>query len=115
MKDLKSDGNCGYRIVANMLSFGKDGWAQVRRDVLTELNDFSQLYESVCRSSESLEEIGYALNHFDDGEPYDMWMVMPNMGYLISSHYNAILFLLSRAQCFTFLPLRIESLSPATR
>ena len=114
-KDVQSDGNCGYRVIANMLGFGEDGWAQVRRDMLIELNAFPHLYEGVYGSSERLEEIRHALNHFDGGAAYDKWMVMPDMGYLISSHYNVVLFLLSRPECLTFLPLRTEPLPVAAR
>ena len=66
-KNMKSDGNCKYRAITNMLSFGEDGWAQVRRDMLIELNGFSHRYEGVYRCSEHLEEIRHALNHFNDG------------------------------------------------
>jgi len=95
-----------------MLNFGQDGCAQVRRDMLTELNNFSQLYEGVYEIFERLEEIRYALNHFDGGAPYDKWMVMTDVRYLISFHYNMVLFLLSRLQCLIFLSLRTEPLPP---
>ena len=35
-------------------SFGEDGWAQVRRDMLTELNGFLHLYKGVYESLEYL-------------------------------------------------------------
>ena len=57
MKDVRSDKNCWYRAIANLLDFGEDGWAQVRRDILTELNAFPYLYECVLRGFERLEEI----------------------------------------------------------
>ena len=42
-------------------------------------------------------------------------MVMPEIGYLISSHYNVVLLLLSMHQSLTFLPLRTEPIPPAAR
>ena len=42
-------------------------------------------------SAEHVEEIILMLNHFEGGAPYDKWMVMPEIGYLISSHYNMVL------------------------
>ena len=75
-----------------MLDFGENGWVQVRHNMLAELNDFQQLYEGVYGSSERLEGIRYALNHFDGGTQYDKLTVIPDMG---SSHYNVVLFLLS--------------------
>ena len=104
--DVESDGNSGYRAIANMLDFGEDIWDQVRRDMLAELEDFSHLYEGVYGKSECLEEIRHTLNHFDGGAPYDKWIMISDIGYLISSHYNVILSLRSRPQCLTFFPLR---------
>jgi histone-lysine N-methyltransferase SETD2 len=31
---VQADGNCGYRVIARMLGFGEEGWAQVRRDFM---------------------------------------------------------------------------------
>ena len=98
-----------------MLDFGEDGWAQVRRDMLIEFNAFLHLYQGVYGGFERLEEIKHALIHFNGGAPYDKWMVMLDMGYLISSHYNIVLFLLSLSQCLTFFPLRTEPVPLAAR
>ena len=43
-KDVQSDRNCVYRAITNMLSSGDNEWAQVRPDMLTELNVFPHLY-----------------------------------------------------------------------
>ena len=112
---MESDENYGYRAITNMLDLGDDWWAQVRRDMLIEMNDFPYLYEGVYRRSKRLEEIRHALSHFDGGAPYDKRMVMPDMEYLISSHHNMVLFLLSWPQCLTFLSFKTKQLPPASR
>ena len=37
IKDVKADGNCGFRAIADLLGFGEDGWLHVRKDLLLEL------------------------------------------------------------------------------
>ena len=82
---MESDENYGYRFITDMLDFDENGWVQVRRGMLGELNAFSHLCEDIYQRSERLKEIWHALNHFDGRVPYDKWMVMRDMGYLISS------------------------------
>ena len=52
-----------------------------------------------------MEEIRYSLSHFDGATSYK-WMIIPEMRFLISSHYKVVLFFLLRLQSLTFLPLR---------
>ena len=115
MKDVQADGNCGLRAIADMLSFDEDGLAQVRCDLLKKMHVYAQLYESVYDSAECLEEIRHSLNHFEGEASYDHWMVMSEIGYLISSHYNVVLLLLSLHQSLTFLPLWTETILHAAR
>ena len=85
------------------------------RDLLTKTHVYAQLYESVYSSVKRVEEIRHSLNHFEGGASYGHWLVMPEFGYLISSHYNVVLLLLSMYQSLTFLPLRTEPIPPAAR
>ena len=47
IKDVQTAGNCGYRAVADLLGFGEDGWAQIRRAMLQEINSYAHLYLGV--------------------------------------------------------------------
>ena len=58
---------------------------QVRCDMLTELNAFPNLYMGVLSIWRRFRK---KLNHFESGAPYEKWMDMPDMKYLMSSHYN---------------------------
>ena len=53
-----------------------------------------------------VEELIDTLSYYDDNPSVDYWMTMPDMGHLITSHYNFVLYHLSIEQCLTFLPLR---------
>jgi len=97
------DGNCGYRVVASLLGFDKVGWTQVRRELFGEFNCYPHLYEGVYGSCQCVKEIRYFLSQFDDFAPYVKGIIMPEMRFLISSHYSVVLLFLSRLQGLDFL------------
>lgn len=114
-KDVQADGNCGYRVIASMLGYGEAGWAQVRRGLLQEINTFDALYEGVFGCSERFLEIKQSLVHFEGAAPFNKWMTLPDMGYLIASYYNIVLFTISKNHSFTILPLRTPPFSNVSR
>lgn len=86
---------------------GEDGWMVVREDLVDELLYNHQLYTRVYGSVHRVNEIRSGLAHFEGGfAGYEHWMTMPDMGHLIASRYNVVLYHLSMQQCLTFLPLR---------
>jgi len=82
VKDVQADDNYGYRAVASLLSFGEAGWPQVRCDLLGELNALKVV--STCRRLDTL-------SHFDGASSYDKRMIIPEMRFLMSSHYKVVL------------------------
>ncbi|XP_061990742.1 uncharacterized protein LOC133709124 [Rosa rugosa] len=103
--DVESDGNCGYRVVASAMGFGRKSWRRVRRDLLNELDSMPQLYESLFGAKE-VKKVKDALNHYNSGSaPKRCWMYFPEMGHLIATCYGVVVIDLSDGQCITFLPL----------
>ncbi|KAH7839791.1 hypothetical protein Vadar_008935 [Vaccinium darrowii] len=47
IKDVKSDGNCGYRAIAALMSGMKEEWMDVRNKLIQELNSNWALYDRV--------------------------------------------------------------------
>ena len=47
IKDVRPDGNCGFRAIVGLMGFGEDGWRQVRRDMLDELLSHPKLYDGM--------------------------------------------------------------------
>ncbi|CAL2264756.1 unnamed protein product [Prunus armeniaca] len=82
-KDVKSDGNCGFRAIAGLLGYGENSWR---------------------KSVESKREVEYRLDYFDDYPLEDRWMLIPEMGYLIANCYNVVLMHFSNAISLMFLP-----------
>jgi len=52
VKDVQAHGNCRFRAVTDMLSFGEDRWAQIRHDMLQEINAYARLYLGVYGTAE---------------------------------------------------------------
>lgn len=115
IKDVLADGNCGFRVVAELIGIGQQNWCQVRREILEELQCHFDEYCILYGGVERLNELVTCLSHFKGNASCNHWMTMPDMGYLISSRYNVVLVHLSKEQCLTFLPLRSEPLRAASQ
>eukprot|EP00268_Persea_americana_P034804 TRINITY_DN3440_c2_g1_i6.p1 TRINITY_DN3440_c2_g1~~TRINITY_DN3440_c2_g1_i6.p1 ORF type:complete len:952 (-),score=86.58 TRINITY_DN3440_c2_g1_i6:87-2942(-) len=115
VKDVKADGNCGFRAIAGLMGFGEDEWPQVRKDLLIELHAHVDHYRQLYGTQLRVDELIHTLSYLEDCPPHDRWMTMPEMGHLISSHYNVVLYHLSTEQCLTFLPLRSVPLPKVSR
>ncbi|XP_028054208.1 uncharacterized protein LOC114258456 [Camellia sinensis] len=106
VKDVAADGNCGFRAIAASIGHTEDDWAQVRRDLLGELHTHKEEYITLYGSYERFEELTSILSYFEGSPGYSHWMTMLDMGHLVASCYNLVLYHLSLQQCLTFLPLR---------
>ncbi|KAL5165381.1 hypothetical protein HKD37_18G050514 [Glycine soja] len=110
--DVKGDGNCGYRSVADLLGMGQDSWSVVRNHLLKELANFSEDYIKLFGGTERFEELRMSL--LVDGltnVTTDKWMDITDMGHVIASRYNVIVVSLSKQQSMTFFPLRSQPLT----
>ncbi|XP_028081977.1 uncharacterized protein LOC114283372 [Camellia sinensis] len=106
VKDVAADGNYGFRAIVTSIGHTEDDWAQVKCDLLGELHIHKEEYITLYGSYERFEELTSILSYFEDSPGYSHWMTMPNMGHLVASCYNLVLYQLSLQQCLTFLPLR---------
>ncbi|XP_057496891.1 uncharacterized protein LOC130781651 isoform X1 [Actinidia eriantha] len=115
VKDVAADGNCGFRVIGGLMGFGEEGWLQVRKDLLSELHSHADLYRQLYGTQDRVDGLIHTLSNFEVCPGYDWWMIMPDMGHLISSCYNVVLCHLSLKQCLTFLPLRSEPIPASSR
>ena len=82
----------------------------VRKDLLHELNLQNEHYVQLYDSPERILELTHALSYFAENAPFDRWMTTLDMGHLIASCYNVVLYHLSSVQCLTFCLLRFVAL-----
>ncbi|KAL7251152.1 hypothetical protein ACSBR1_013060 [Camellia fascicularis] len=113
VKDVSPDGHCGCRSIASLIGRGEDHWVEVRHDLLQELHTYNDLYTKLYGSFKRIEVLAHSLTCFD-AKPArtEYWMTMLDMGHLIASSYNIVLYHFSAQQCLTFLPLRSDPLPP---
>ncbi|KAH1210380.1 hypothetical protein GmHk_15G044706 [Glycine max] len=91
--DVKADGNCGYRSVADLLGMGEDSWSLVRNHLLKELGKFSEDYIKLFGGTKRFEELRMSL--LVDGlikVTTDKWIDITDMEYVIASRYNVIVY-----------------------
>lgn len=107
--DVKSDGHCGYRVVALALGLGEDAWRKVRIDLFHSLRSLSILYESIFGRSR-VAELKHSIEYFEEPliAPKDYWMDMPEMGYVIATCYGVVVTHVSRSLCLTCLPFSVH-------
>ncbi|KAH1188478.1 Zinc finger CCCH domain-containing protein 37 [Glycine max] len=91
--DVKADGNCGYRSVADLLGIGEDSWSVVRNHLLKELAKYSEDYIKLFGGMERFEELRMSL--LVDGltnVTTNKWMDITDMGHVIVSRIELTLF-----------------------
>ncbi|XP_028070434.1 uncharacterized protein LOC114272918 [Camellia sinensis] len=94
IKDVDTDGNCGFRAIAGLMGLTEAEWGQVRRDLLQELHTHVDHYTHLYGSYDRIEELTHILSYFEPNPGYHRWMTMPDMGHLIVSCYNVVFMLL---------------------
>ncbi|XP_028122706.1 uncharacterized protein LOC114319843 [Camellia sinensis] len=105
VKDVASTLIC-YVMGAASIGHAEDDWAQVRHDLLGELHTHKEEYITLYGSYERFQELTSILSYFEDSTGYLHWMIMPDMGHLVASCYNIVLYHLSLQQCLAYLPLK---------
>ena len=101
--DVRGDGNCGFRVLANATGkqHGEDDWYAVRCELFQELQQmkgvYYELFENLDFEAYRYDYILSSLNfyHATNPAPSDKWMRFPSYGFLIASHYNMPIVLLS--------------------
>jgi len=106
VKDVPSDGNCGFWAIAGLLNIVTDNAAvQVRKDMINELYSDLTYYKQMW-GADRIDQLTESLSFLESCPGKAYWMEMPDMGPLIASTYGVALFHLSKHQCITYLPHR---------
>ncbi|XP_062021027.1 PKS-NRPS hybrid synthetase cheA-like [Rosa rugosa] len=94
--DVENDGNCGFRVVASALGFGRKHWRKVRIDLLNELKGTPELYEALYGGQSAVDKLCKRSNHSASNiAPKWKWMDLPDMGHLIATCYGVVVVNLS--------------------
>nr|GEU76783.1 hypothetical protein [Tanacetum cinerariifolium] len=90
VRDVKADGNYGFREVVVSLKLYENKWTTIRYDLMEELCIYYYHYV-VMFGAKECDDVKKRLNFFKNGfAPIEKWMNMPEIGFLIASRYNVI-------------------------
>lgn len=105
LKNVKGDGNCGFRSVAVCLGYDEEEWLFIRHQLHDEL---LTSYEDYARVFVGCDEVLRSLSFFmtDRPAPPEHWMLMPETGILIANRFGVIVQFLTTEGSATFFPLR---------
>lgn len=73
IRNVRGDGNCGFRCVAHILFQNENRWAEVRHMLLQELDYHRQAYISMWQQND-FDFIWYIIDWFNEGAPIGRWM-----------------------------------------
>ncbi|XP_015887124.1 uncharacterized protein LOC107422213 [Ziziphus jujuba] len=110
VQDVATDGNCGFRDIAELMNMGDNKLDQIRRELIDELKSNKDEYTALHGTSDRIEELNYIVSYFESNPSFNHWMTMPDMGHLIASKYDLVLMHISKRQYLIFLPFCSEPL-----
>ena len=107
-KDVKADGHCGFRVVADQLiPGGEDSFHRVRADMYHSLLTHPEWYVHAFVEVGSTDEVLLALNSGDiEKAGPEHWFRLPEMPHIVATVYNVAVVALSPRVSVTYLPLR---------
>ncbi|CAO2819286.1 unnamed protein product [Amaranthus hypochondriacus] len=111
--NVKADGNCGFRVVADAFHGGEDNWAHARRSMYNALG-FDTIYDGLYGGQQEVRE---AMNRilWDNSvqnAPSKHWMTSIQDLFVIATFYNCVVIYFSfgaTTAFYTILPLRALS------
>ncbi|XP_074304667.1 uncharacterized protein LOC141639437 [Silene latifolia] len=104
--NVDSDGNCGYRAVAQEIYGDEHRWPTVRRDMVDELEKNRHIYIRLYGGEMEVDKLIKRISWWkrDEDAPVIHWMDA-DMGIIIVNCYDAIFTCLSPTNSFTSLPV----------
>ena len=112
-RDVRGDGNCGFRVLSHYMFGHEDGWVQARNFLANELSTNPLLYHGPY-----LEGVTQAISRirWESGPcGRSHWMQFPEDMFAIATMLNAVVVSIGNGtgvgrdflnQCYTVLPLR---------
>ncbi|GER32028.1 cysteine proteinases superfamily protein [Striga asiatica] len=94
INDVKADGHCGYRVIADYVYNSQDEWSRVRRELLEELKDNPHPYLHECGEAYYLKVID-CINCFETPTIEHHWFDVLDVAILVATRYNVALASLS--------------------
>ena len=104
VRDVCSDGNCGYRALACVLGWEEDQWRYMRSLLANELKTNRGIYELASMFNE-LDVLIPRVSCHESPAPFECWMEIPIVGLVFATCFQVALVCLSASQPHTCLPM----------
>ncbi|KAH7545893.1 hypothetical protein FEM48_Zijuj01G0141800 [Ziziphus jujuba var. spinosa] len=65
VQDVATDGNCGFRDIAELMNMGDNKLDQIRRELIDELKSNKDEYTALHGTSDRIEELNYIVSYFE--------------------------------------------------
>ena len=108
IRDVYSDGNCGFRSVAVALGWEEDQWLLVRTLLLEEMEVNKEHWENIlnCHDYTWYQGLYNTINWREVGPaPLRCWMDMPSTGLIIAQKFGVVLQHFCPGRSYTFFPM----------
>ncbi|XP_012828264.1 PREDICTED: uncharacterized protein LOC105949507 [Erythranthe guttata] len=106
--NVRADGNCGYRCIAEVVYGSQERWPQVRTDLVEEFMERYNLYATIFGGDEggrnTVADYILTCSHERGPAPRTKWM-STDMGLAIATRYNAMVLIFTERGSITHLPL----------
>ncbi|OAV91307.1 hypothetical protein PTTG_28027 [Puccinia triticina 1-1 BBBD Race 1] len=104
------DGNCGFHCISKALGYdGKDGWLQVREEMINEIANHKNVYSKLQGGEAEINRILEALKVTGPATkamvPAEKWLNKLEHGQIIANTYTHPVIFLSSLTSSSFLPL----------
>lgn len=104
--DVRADGNCGFRCIAELIGRKTDEWRWVRGKLFMEITGHQELYAKLFMDQSRVAAVLNSLNWYDGPCLSPYWFNVVEMGYAVANALNVALVSLSNSISLTFLPTR---------
>ncbi|XP_012834008.1 PREDICTED: uncharacterized protein LOC105954871 [Erythranthe guttata] len=106
--NVRADGNCGYRCIAEIIYGSQEIWTQLRTDLVAEFMERHHLYADMFSGDEegcnAVTDHILTSSHESGHAPRTKW-TSTYMGLAIATRYNAMVLIFIEFGSFTYLPL----------
>ncbi|XP_026383759.1 uncharacterized protein LOC113279277 [Papaver somniferum] len=117
IEDVKTDGHCGYWVVAKQLKLLTKNveapWRYVRQKMVKNLKKMRLFYQSmwdVKGFKDIMENVDFPISGVDMDVKY--WMTLPEAGFLIAETFTTVVVIYNKHGSNTFVPNHVK---PSTR
>ncbi|RUP50115.1 hypothetical protein BC936DRAFT_140277 [Jimgerdemannia flammicorona] len=104
IKNVKSDGNCGFRSLAVAIYTDEMKWGEIRKKMLAEVTRNSTLYSEWL--GYDIQALQKQLQYIKSPCPLDGWFLTPDCAQVAADLFKATIVMYNAGEHWSYLPLQ---------